>query len=1005
MLGILAFGAHPGLYQTPQDVARLRANVTRFQWGSEYATQMKSSAGKWVAMSDDQLRAIVPAPGSSFAYGFAGCPACGASWASWGGGGLCSLDQPNKVTCTKCERVFPDADYPDAGSGWHDPMSGKTYYFIGVYNAQAAQEITLHGLKFLAMSYAITQDERYAHAAAVLFDRLADTYPTATVGSTDYPMKGNHGRLERPQYQTARVLVLLADYLDLLYNSPEFARPSRSGSGTIREHVMRNIIRDGGEYCYKQATHGHMALTNGQADYVRGSLAAGIMLDDKKLRDAAIAGPFRLQNFLDNCIDRDGQYYETSVGYSEHGLHLYIDMAEMLYNMRTEEYPNGIDFYANPRFQRALVDAFIDIDVLGHMPRFGDWGPDTGVIGTDPGRYSRYPYLHSEILVARAKDDAARERWMAVRDYFVDGDLEARRNTKPFQGLAPWFAFHAEPGGKSTTLFDSKPRAVLGGRGIITLRSGQTPDGRAALLRYGASLNHGHKDDLGLNLYALGRELTYDLGYSLGSAHAQAGWTKHTAAHNLVVVNERNQMEAPGSGGSPHYYVDRQPIRAMEASAEASYSSEGVTTYRRTVALVDMPKGGYVVDIFRVEGGHQHDLMWHFGGKLESIGGATMSDPDPKGSLAGPEYEWGHKVGPAGYLIGCADKPDYWNPPPGNGYGFLCDVARGTNVSAECVVTYALADPKTEPRGEKQPPKHSIALRLLLQPDTELVTARAPGIHQDAAKADFTILRRRGDDLASGFISIVEPVEGEAGVKSAKRLTCDTEGCVGVEIRTSVGTDYVLSSMSGEPAVFRTAAGEEIRFTGRFGFLRVSGSKVEKGVLAGGTELSMGSYRLNSDRPQITGTVVAVDNEGSKLTLDTEPISGGEAIIYLTRDSYSRVSPYRMKLVDGKSVMLDGDFVLARGQVGTAKAGSADVIVNIVPLPTARNAGYKTTGVFRGKLITNDRTGETSTVIDTADDFITLRVKHPAKFPAGDSFTIYDIQPGDEFTVPVAVEG
>lgn len=998
MLSILAAGSHPRLYETPQDVARLKTNITRFQWAQDYAKQMQAGTEKYLAMTDDQLRAIVPAPGSTFAYGFSGCPICGASWSSWGAGGLATIDQPNQVTCTKCKHVFPDSDHPDSGGGWHDPKSGKNYYFLGCYNAQAAQEITLRALKSLAISYTITSDERYAHAAAVMFDSLADTYPTAIVGSIDYPQKDNNGRLERPQYQVARVLVLLADYLDLLCNSPEFSKPAKNAKGTIRQHVEEDIIRDGGNYCYQKVIDGHMVLTNGQADYVRGSLAAGIMLDEKKFTDVAISGPYRLQNFLDNCLDRDGQYYESSVGYSEHCLGLYVDMAEMLYNLRTAEHPNGINLYANKRFQKALVDACMDIDVLGHIPRFGDWGADVSAITGPATHYSRFPYVFSELLLARETNESARERWLSMRNYFADGDVEGHRNPKAFLDMAGWFAFHAEPVTKPKSVTQLKPRGVLGGRGIMTLRSGEAPDGRAVLMRYGASLNHGHLDDLNLNVFGLGRELTYDLGYALGSAHVQVGWSKLTASHNLVVVNERSQMQAPGSGGSPYFYVQRGPVRAMEASSEASYSSEGVKTYRRTTALLDLPKGGYLVDIFRVEGGHQHDLMWHFGGKLDHITGATMDEPRTTGSLAGPDYEWGHKVGPAGYLIGSADKPDYWNPPPGNGYGFLCDFAKGSDPASELIATYSL-DAEN---------KQTIDLRLLPQPNSEVITARAPGIDQNAAKADYTILRRKGSDLSSAFISVVEPVEGNSCINSTRRLECASPDAVGVEVSTSTGTDYILSSISGKPAVFRNAAGDDIRFAGKFGFIRISKGRVQKGVLVGGTELATGSYRLTSDAAAISGKVTAVDNDKASLTLDTNQLSksrtASDTILYLSRSAYSHVSPYRIKAANGKQVTLDGDFVLARGQVGEGKAALPDGILNIVPLPTARNVGYKITGRLRGKLIRNDRTGETSTIIDTAEDYITLRVTEPQKFAAGDNFTIFDVQPGDQFTLPAIAE-
>jgi hypothetical protein len=304
--------------------------------------------------------------------------------------------------------------------------------------------------------------------------------------------------------------------------------------------------------------------------------------------------------------------------------------------------------------------------------------------------------------------------------------------------------------------------------------------------------------------------------------------------------------------------------------------------------------------------------------------------------------------------------------------------------------------------------KQAIALRLLPEPGSEVITARTPGLDQNAAKSDCTILRRKGSDLSSAFVSVVEPIDGQACINSARRLECSGDDAVGVEVSTSTGTDYILSSISGKPAVFRSAAGDEIRFAGRFGFLRMANGKIERSVLVGGTELAMESCSLQADKASISGKVTAVDNDQACLTLDTSELatvkSTNDAVIYLTRDGYSHTSPYLIKGVDGNRVTLDGDFVLARGQVGIGQPATPDGIVNVVPLPTARNVGYKITGRLRGKQIKNDRTGQTSTVIDTGEDFITLRVSDPAKFAAGDTFTIYDMQPGDQFTVPVVVE-
>ena len=46
------------------------------------------------------------------------------------------------------------------------------------------------------------------------------------------------------------------------------------------------------------------------------------------------------------------------------------------------------------------------------------------------------------------------------------------------------------------------------------------------MVRFGPSLNHGNYDDLNLNYIAHGTEVTYDIGYDLGSTHAYNGFSK-----------------------------------------------------------------------------------------------------------------------------------------------------------------------------------------------------------------------------------------------------------------------------------------------------------------------------------------------------------------------------------------------------------------------------------------------------------------------------------------------
>ena len=193
---------------------------------------------------------------------------------------------------------------------------------------------------------------------------------------------------------------------------------------------------------------------------------------------------------------------------------------------------------------------------------------------------------------------------------------------------------------------------------------------RLYMLRYGPSLNHGHLDDLNINYFARGYELTYDLGYgSTAATQTQTSWAKQTASHNLVVVDERSQKEGGATGGSMQIFVDTPSVRVIEASSELSYSKRGVSIYRRTSALIGSGADAFLVDFFRVRGGRQHDWIFHAPGSDLKLTGLTPGAEEP-GSLAGADISWSDQQLNDGDIQGHPNTP-YWVAPPGNGYGFL----------------------------------------------------------------------------------------------------------------------------------------------------------------------------------------------------------------------------------------------------------------------------------------------------------------------------------------------
>ena len=186
---------------------------------------------------------------------------------------------------------------------------------------------------------------------------------------------------------------------------------------------------------------------------------------------------------------------------------------------------------------------------------------------------------------------------------------------------------------------------LIAQRGLAILRSGSGPTARAATLRAGPTLNHGHLDELNLNIYALGHQLNYDLGYGLGSTHTQVGWAHQTASHTTVLVNETSQLEKGRAGGTIEQFLSLPGIQIVQANDPACYAGEGVTEYRRTVAMIDTaPDKSYLVDLFSVTGGKQHDYVLHGKGDKLSVDGVPLGARQP-GSLAGEKIDWAHILG------------------------------------------------------------------------------------------------------------------------------------------------------------------------------------------------------------------------------------------------------------------------------------------------------------------------------------------------------------------------
>jgi Heparinase II/III-like protein len=975
---------HPTVYITPADIERGRQNAARFPWAKAIADRILSVAKEWAAKDDAWILAQVPGKGACFAYGFTGCPICGAGWGIWDKA-RASFDNPGHVTCDN-GHVLPDAAHPDPGTGWVAP-DGRIHYFVGSYNAWVIEKLTLTAVENLAYAYSLTGDERCAAKAALILDAVAAIYPSCDKGSWDYPSNPPSGRLDRPWYQVSRVLVRLIDHYDQIYNSVSLDGPSATPGLTKRQNIETNMLRNAAAYCFEQSQAG--GLNNGEADYIRGTLAAGICLDIPEYIRWAVDGPFGIFSLLENNISRDGQYFETSPLYSDHARNLYVTYAEPLLNCRREPYPNGLDLYGHPKMRSLLTLLNLSIAGAGHLPPFGDTMPDISRLEPKPRPENASDLMAAERLYERTPEGAGKARAASLRYYLAD---RALGGAKGEPGDPYWLLFHQTvPPPQVPPLPAEIERRLtgthfLGQKGIGLLRTGGHAE-QALLLRFGPSLNHGHFDDLGYNLFALGYELTYDLGYEYANTHTQVGLAKQTASHNLVVVDETSQQGL--TGGSLLLLADFPDVKVIEASSEDSYAGKGVALYRRTMALVGEGPGAYLVDLFRVRGGSRHDYFTHFRGKLSNVGGVTLDLPEP-GSLAGSGFTWGSRQLNDGDIEGHPNSP-YWNPPPGNGYGFFVHPRRGRMTGAVRAEWEADKDAK-------------VRFIMAPEPGTEIVIADAPGIKPNFPRAEYVIARRQGRDLASSFASVVEAFGQIASVQSIEDVPLAGAGdgiaARGLVISRTDGTkDYFYSALDE-----RTRSGAGLSLGAKFGFARVKDGTLAALYLIGGREFRGFGWTVSPEMTGWEGTVEGLDVGGSALTTTADLPDDGRldgALIRFSNPGYSRTTAYRIAKVvkeDGRTkVILDEPIVLGKGEASEVKG--PHTLISRIPHEYARSVYRQESGFFRGKLIKSASGAETKIIHATPGKTLELEVEDVSAFKPGEIFHYIDIQKGDNFRI------
>jgi hypothetical protein len=359
--------------------------------------------------------------------------------------------------------------------------------------------------------------------------------------------------------------------------------------------------------------------------------------------------------------------------------------------------------------------------------------------------------------------------------------------------------------GTTTALEVSSP-VLLPALGHGTLGRGVGDDQMQAHVTWSPGYGHIHYDGLSLLFFARGQELLSDIGYT----HTKwREWAVTTAAHNLVVVDGANQKADRGTYGSLRYF-DAADDECQVLSVDNPQVYPGVTeTYRRTVALVDLDGvTSYLIDIFQVEGGTQHDYFLHGSAdEAQELKGVPLS-LEPLNTLVpeGVDFSFGQTE----QTNNCRE--------PGFAYGYLSDLQQARLDRASVVqLDYRSGEGSSGLRawcigqvGDEFVLGTNPAIRLARDDDSKLGEYRR----------SFAMIRRRGG--TSLFVTVVEPHGGESLIQAV-----DVVNLPGAELALQVEMtgrrDLVIVNAGNARGEWQ---GEEVMADTELAILRSSGKSV-----------------------------------------------------------------------------------------------------------------------------------------------------------------------------------
>ena len=858
---------HPcGLYKQA-DIERAKRNIEKHAWAQATVASFKSSSRFWMDCPDEKLSYWIP---ELTPFRVVDCPKCGAGWRfAWSG-------NDKQIKCGNCDFTWPSPEYPeDKVQTFTDPVGDEHNipYYEGtpstVYGSAKSPIYRLSGrlryyrigrlgsLGSLGKAYAFTGEIAYAEKVRKVLLRLADVYPHYLPHDwrTIFEDYGNlqSGKMSGWKLHDASIFIQLATAYDLTYNSGVYSDEDKV---KIEEDCFREFSR-----LMTETSPRGCCINDGPFAMAAGALT-GLMLGDHDTIAWAVEPPDGFIGFLEDFFYRDGHWYEASPSYEGMTLaRLYVTPEALRGYSDPPAYTEDdrydkLDLFQHPLMEKILLAGAPETMPDGALPATND--------STLGARYPRarteqqyfwYPTEKHKRIMAwafRGNVGATGSEYALFRR---DADLDFT-DTEPLDPSA-----------------DSIVRPDVG---WAIMRTGDSSTDAALMLDYGPfGSGHGHPDRLNIIYYDFGQELVTDLGY-LGAGHPIHPWIRCTASHHHVIVDGKAQARA---GGELEAFCGEGNINATIASAPAVYK-DIVDTYRRYLVFVNHGVGRrYIVDLFEVKGGSDHQYGFHADGE-------TFKPP----------------VLPYEGLDATTLGEDR------TGYTWLKEAKEAP--AAGPFVAEWISDSDTQ---------LGTRLHMMGADNTKLICAKAPGLRNRStpfAEVDMykVLVQRPGPENL--FLAVIETFKGNSSISRVRELTAqaDSGQVRAVEVTCGDVTDItIIADEDAGGGTIKLTEYPGLTFAGRVAFVSLQGDALKQMWMMGGEKLAYGTLALSSV-PGYEGEIISLDQETYAVTVDCDIPAGkswaGEQMLVAGRSDGAYVIEEIQALGDKRLIKLADEPIL-----------------------------------------------------------------------------------------------